>query len=137
MKKLNYWLVAGSAVFFIVLAADLFTDLRSDSINHTRGAFLRALGLLPCLIFFSLAPKKTKWYIPLIVLAMIGINYWNLFDGLYNLFRGFGWFFTGSEDGADDAKTDNFLQSIPLWAHVFIKIGGSIATILIYIKAKK
>lgn len=134
MKRI-YWLVAGGVVFFIVLAADLFTDLRiGDKVNHFDGAIYRSVVLLPCILFLIIYARAYNLLSILLVIAMVGINFMNLFDGLYNLFRGYGWFFTGSEDGAGDAITDNFFQSIPLWAHVLIKIGGSALTILLYKK---
>lgn len=135
----NTTLIAGIIIFVIVLAIDVITDLRLGyTINHTRGLILRCIGILPCLICFVIASDNQKIFLmSFVVLAMVGINYMNLFDGFYNIFRGHGWFFTGSEDGAGDAKTDNFLQAIPLWAQVLFKIGGSISMIFIYIKLKK
>lgn len=136
MKK-KYFLLIGIITFLIVLALDLYTDLRlGDKIDHQRGAFLRALGLLFPLIFFTLYKEAKGWLILIVGFlscVVIGFNYLNLFDGFYNIFRGHWWFFTGSEDGAGDAKTDNFFQAIPIWAQAVIKIGGSIASIIIYL----
>lgn len=127
MKKL--YLVLAIICFIIVLAVDVYTDVKiGDQVNHARGALWRTLGLAPAVVLFWLYNRKRWWVIP----AILFFNYWNLFDGFYNLFNHHGWFFTGSEDGAADAKTDNFLQSIPLWLHAAIKIGGSIFSILIY-----
>lgn len=135
MSSKTKWLLAGIISFFIVLAIDVITDLKiGDKINHDRGAFLRILGLTPSVICLIFATNEKKWLlIAILVLAMVGINYMNLFDGFYNIFRGFGWFFTGSEDGAGDARTDNFFQAIPLWGNIVIKIGGSLVTIIFYI----
>lgn len=132
MRK-NIWLIGGIIIFFIVLSIDLFTDLRiGDKVNHQRGAIVRVLGLIPCLVCL-IVYRPVKWWI---APSLMCFNYWNLFDGFYNIFRGFGWFFTGSEDGAGDAASDNFLQSIPLWAHICIKILGSLITIFLYFKNK-
>ena len=66
-----------------------------------------------------------------VTVTMTGTWYWLLFDGIYNRIRGFNWWFTGSND-RDDAGTDNFLQSIPLWLHVTIKVAGALASSIIY-----
>lgn len=85
---------------------------RAKKINHARGLVLRAAGLLP-------AAHLTGWvYLPLICAV-----YWLLFDGLFNVLRGLNWWSTGSED-PDDAKTDNFLQTLTRWEHVTVKVGA-------------
>lgn len=133
-----FWLILGIVLFGVVLIIDVKTDLDiGEEVDHRRGFIFRLFGLIPCIVCLIMA-KGMEWprvvWIAMIVLLMVGFNYLNLFDGLYNIFRGYGWFFTGSEDGPADAKTDNFLQAIPLWANVVIKIGGSLATIFIYRK---
>lgn len=134
MKK--YYLLIGIAAFFIVLGVDLYTDLEAGvNIDHKRGAILRAIGLLFSLIPLTLYSKGKGVNILLagfLSTLLIGFNYLNFFDGFYNIFRGYGWFFTGSEDGSADAITDNFFQAIPLWLHATIKIIGSLTSILIY-----
>lgn len=134
MKK--YYLLLGIIAFFIVLIADLHTDLRAgENIDHKRGAILRGIGLLFSLIPLTLYSKGKGVNILLagfLSCLLIGFNYLNFFDGFYNIFRDHPWFFTGSEDGDADAVTDNFFQSIPLWLHATIKLVGSIASILLY-----
>lgn len=134
MKK--YYLLIGIIVFALVLIVDLYTDLHiGEKVDHKRGAILRALGLLFSLIPLTLYSKGRGVNILLAGLlscSAIGFNYLNFFDGFYNVFRGHPWFFTGSEDGAGDAMTDNFFQAIPLWLHATIKIVGSLTSILIY-----
>lgn len=134
--KFNFWLIVGIVLFSAVLAVDIYTDLRSGyEIDHVRGLALRMIGMLPCIVCLVAATRQDKYtVIIVIVIAMIGFNYLNLFDGLYNVFRGYGWFFTGSEDGKGDAVTDNVFQSIPLWATIVIKIGGSLLSIFVYTK---
>ncbi len=63
---------------------------------------------------------------------MCAIFIWVLFDGLYNLFRGYHWWYTGSVD-ADDATTDKLLRKYGTAAHV-IKYAAFVATIIFYIK---
>lgn len=132
------WLFCGIASFLLVLCIDVITDVKlGEGVNHTRGALIRTLGLIPSLVFFIMAKgveRERILWIGLIALIMMGFNYLNLFDGFYNLCRGYSWFFTGSEDGAGDAKTDNFFQAIPIWLTVIVKIGGSIGSIYLYKK---
>lgn len=67
----------------------------------------------------------------LIPSAMIAFFIWLFFDGVYNLKRGFYWWFTGG-GGKGAAKTDNFLQTIPLWLHIVIKFGWLAGFIFLY-----
>lgn len=135
MKK--YFLPLGIFCFLVVLSIDLYTDLRlGENIDHRRGLILRAIGLIPSLLFLTLYKGVKGWRLlasAFLAALVIGFNYLNLFDGFYNIFRDHEWFFTGSEDGSGDAKTDNFFQSIPMWLHALIKIGGSLTSILIYL----
>lgn len=45
-----------------------------------------------------------------------------LFDGGYNIYRREPFFWRGTEDGKNDAKTDNFWQSMPQAAHIILKL---------------
>lgn len=130
------WLGIGILCFLLVLVGDVATDLKGE-VDHSRGLIIRSLLLLPSLVAFIIAVDRT-WpralLVGLVAFIMMGFNYWNLFDGFYNWLRGFGWFFTGTNDPGD-AKTDNFLQAIPLALHVALKIGGSILSIYFYIKS--
>lgn len=119
----------GVILFFVVLGVNLYVDYKTwkkgIAINHKRGAILRVLGLAPI-------PFLIGWSVLGLVLSL----YWFLFDGLFNIIRGFGWWFTGSEDGKDDAKTDNFLQRLKLWQHVTIKLGFILLSALLFILVK-
>lgn len=101
-------------------------------INHTKEWCFMAIAAAPAIYFYTMA-SSLAWYLaaPLSA-AMMAFFIWLLFDGLYNKVRGYNWWFTGSDD-ADDARTDNFLQSIDLWLHKLIKIGGNILLIATYI----
>jgi hypothetical protein len=96
--------------------------LANKPVNHKKGLILVAAMYAPVIFLWA-------DYSDLSILIGISISsgllaswYWFLFDGLYNILRGFGWWFTGSDD-ADDARFDDFLQKIPKWAHVLIKTG--------------
>lgn len=118
-------MIVSIIIFVMVLVIDLFTDLRlfkkGKPVNHKVGAALRLAGFIP--IYFLLG-----WQI----IPFAGFLYWLLFDGLYNVFRGFGWWFTGSDD-KDDANTDNFLQHLSKWQHITLKIAGLIGSLLLYL----
>jgi hypothetical protein len=112
-------------LFCLTLGIDLYTDIdrwkENMAVNHKRGALLRLIGLVPVCIILG-------WkFVPL-----VGFLYWFLFDGLYNVWRGFNWWFTGSDD-ADDATTDNILQQIPNWLHIITKTVGIILSIIIVV----
>lgn len=63
--------------------------------------------------------------------AMIAFFIWLFFDGLYNVFRGFGWWYTGSGESTA-ANTDKALRKLPLWLHIVIKVGGLAGAIILY-----
>lgn len=113
------------ALFIITLIIDLYTDLRlfykKKKVSHGRGAALRLIGLVPAIYLMG-------W--PAIL--MVGFWYWFLFDSLYNAFRGYSIWFTGSDD-KDDAKSDNFLQRLKLWQHIAIKLGGVVVSTAFYL----
>lgn len=68
---------------------------------------------------------------------MIGSWVWFLFDGFYNIYRPLrpqlSWWFTGSEDGKDDAETDNLLQKLTLNQHKALKFGLILVSTILYI----
>lgn len=122
-------------LFISVLAFDVFSDyakwLEGESVKHTKEFFLRLALLSPSLLILILWKGESYIVITGVTLAMVGFVYWSLFDGFYNLIRKFNFFFTGSDD-PDDAISDNLLQSIPKWAQICIKIGGSIVFTFLY-----
>jgi len=129
------WIAAIS--FVAVLAWDVLTDyrkwLKGHGVAHAKEAWIRCLLLIPAIVLFTIAHKGNSWTSLLYSVAMCFFVFWTLFDGLYNVLRGFGWWFTGSDD-EEDADTDNFLQSIPKWLHILIKLGGCAGGIFLYFK---
>lgn len=138
-------------LFYAILGykvRDNFEKWKIDTpVNHSKEwkwyAIILSLTSGAFLIWLSDAPLVVS--IP-VSLLMIAFWFWFLFDGAYNLLRkGYaedeGWklakgqydfWYTGSND-KDDAVTDNFLQRLPLWAHILIKIGGIIILTASYI----
>lgn len=125
-------------LFFAALAYNLIRDynkiLGRQKINHNKGAAVKGLSLLPCIILFAFNSEAKIGWALLVSWLMACSWFWLFFDSILNKLRGYPLFFTGSEDGKDDAKTDNLLQSIPLWLHIFIKVALVIISTYVYIK---
>lgn len=124
--------VIAAILFLATLTIDLVIDIRKwkredYKVNH-RKKWIRGFGLVPAAILLS----WQNWWLLLLSPGLILFLYWLIFDGLYNILRRFGWWYLGSDD-PDDAETDNFLQRLPLWAHVTIKLGGLALFTTLYI----
>lgn len=120
------------AILVVKLAYDYNLWLSSKPVNHTKEWILMAVFSIPAIVLFTLQSELGWWLAAPLSGAMIAFFIWFLFDGIYNILRGFDWFFTGSDD-ADDPATDNFLQSLKLWQHILIKVGILSLLITIYI----
>lgn len=108
----------GILTFFVVLYFDVKSDykrLSTNTINHKRGAIVRALALIPSFGCFYFPLENIQWWYwilkALIVACMMGSIWWEFFDGWLNTKRGKSWRYNGSDD-ADDAKSDNILQKL-------------------------
>lgn len=115
---------------FILLAAaiafNVWYDLRlwykEKRRPHKKGWRLKASTSIPALLILFWV-SGFKWYYAAGFSIFMAMSWFLvLFDGFYNTFRGFGFFYRGSEDGKNDAITDNFFQSIPMWAGIVIKL---------------
>ena len=141
-------IIAAIVLFTIPLIIKLFIDFnkwnKNQPVNHKKEWIIIAIceipsGLLflyPMLPIFEGDYFKTAFeyfYKILLIGLMVGFWFWFLFDGLYNIKRNFNWWFTGSED-ADDATSDNFLQSLKKWQQIVFKIGTIILFTFLYIE---
>lgn len=84
-------MIASALIFFAVLALDLWTDLKryfsGKQINHARGLVLRIVGLAPSVL---LLPHDR------ILGAFVeGILFMTLFNGIWGIATGNGWFYFG------------------------------------------
>lgn len=144
MKRL-----AGIFLFLGVLTWDLATDLQKwrggVDINHTLEAFIRFGLLLPSLFFLSGfgvlfgplrigVPEKWFWK-TLSALLLMSFTYWLFFDGLYNTFRGFGWWFNGSRD-YNDGALDRLLMDLKDWQEACLKIGLVVFSLFGYVMVR-
>ena len=117
------------------IAAKLIYDyklwLKKIHPNHALEWVVIALANSYPIYLFAKASTLHLIYGAILSGAMVAFFIWVVFDGLYNLVRGYHFFFTGTND-SNDAKTDNFLQSLSLWQHVAVKVGGLGVLVVVY-----
>jgi hypothetical protein len=119
------------ATVVVKLVVDYRLWKQEKPVNHPKEWALIALGNCPSIAMLSVS-SHAAWWVSLALSSMVVSSFiWLFFDGIYNRLRGYGWWFTGSDD-ADDALLDNVLQSLELWQHVSIKIGGFLLTLILY-----
>lgn len=130
------YIAAGVVTFAAVLTWDIIDDYRkfvnTRSVRHKREFWIRVALLLPSMFAFVLA-NFTLLNL-LIVPAMEGFVFLNVFDGVSNWLKNQKWFWTGTHSAAetDDSATDGFLERQPFWLNVVIKVGGSALAIFFY-----
>jgi hypothetical protein len=111
------------AIFLAVLVIDLWTDLHryfaGKEINHARGLILRIIGLIPSVYFL---PHDRA--IGAVIEALL---YMTLFNGLWGVFIGHGWFYLGHT-----AWIDRQMRRFGVMGYVF-QYGILLALILIYV----
>ena len=116
----------------IKLSVDYHKWISHKPVNHTKEWWIIVAMEVPAgWLFVKYSDILFPLSIP-IVAGMMMFWFWFLFDGIYNQLRGYNWWFTGSDD-KDDPTTDNFLQSLKLWQHIAIKIGGIILFTTLYL----
>lgn len=130
-------ITAGVLLFIAVLAWDIVTDyhkwLKGKVVNHTKEWWLRAALLFPAVGSFA-AALPIHWLKGCILsAAMIAFAWWLLFDGIYNLLRGFGWWFNGSKDAANDGWLDSLLMQMEDWQEALLKILPITILIFVYL----
>lgn len=125
--------------FFVALFAHLYFDFnrwkQHRPIDHSKKwrTVLWVALLVPSIYFFTAAHSGSWLWVLANVLLMEFFIYVFLYDGLYNSWRHFDWWFTGSDDGNQDAVTDSFWRSIGKGWTQMIKISGMIVTTVVYI----
>lgn len=111
-------MIYGILIFLATISADLITDVGryydKKKVNHTRGALLRLIGIVPAAYFMGWvsAPMLLFWY-------------WVLFNGLYNVFIGKEWEFVGTT-----AWIDRMIRKHP-WIN-WVKYGGLVNATILY-----
>lgn len=111
-------------LFLLVLRWKINRDYNlwraNKAVKHGKSWRLLVLLLTPSVII--LAIPISIWGI-ILTAPLIASCWWLTFDGWFNNKRKFNYWFTGSEDGKDDAKMDNLLQRLKKWQHISLKIG--------------
>lgn len=125
-------LLVAILIFKIVHDYKKWIDGKIIDHRNKKNWIILAVSCIPSIILYSI-PCNSWWAVP-ISATMSALFIWLFFDGFYNILRGFNWWYTGTDD-KEDALTDNFLQSIPLWLHIVIKILPLITIIYLYIKS--
>lgn len=126
-------MIIAFAIINLTLAINLYLHYRrwldrntGVRVNHLRSAAIRAVGFIVAAIFireFPLVIAGTFFHV---------CYFWLLFDGLYNILRGYPWLAIGTVE-KDEAKTDNLLRKISPKQHKILKIGLLIASAIIYL----
>lgn len=116
----------GLIVLALTIAFNVWYDyrlwLKEKRRPHKKGWRLKAVTSIPalCILFWV---SEYKWYYAGGFSVFMAMSWFLvLFSGVYNLLRGYGFFFNGSEDGKSDAITDNCFQSMPFWLGNIIKV---------------
>lgn len=132
-------IILGILTFIVVMYFDVQTDykrLKTNTIDHRRGAWIRAMALLPSFgCFYFPLDSLSIWHILLKILIVGGMMaswWWEFFDGWLNIKSGKEWRYTGSDD-EDDAKTDNILQKLTYIEQAVLKWLLIITSTLTYI----
>lgn len=128
----------------LVLAAKLAYDLRlwynreikatsKKTVIHWKEWIVMAAACSPS-IYYLKKFIHLHWALATIIAgAMCALWLWSWFDGLYNKFRGFNWFYTGSVD-KDDPSTDKFLRKVGIAGQIIIKYCGFATAVYFFIK---
>lgn len=123
------------AALIVNLVLDNRTILNKGTVNHWSHGAIKVASCMPSVYLFFRNLDNVVWWVAIgISLILVWSYFWVCFDGALNLIRKQHFFYAGSEDGPDDPKSDNFLQSIPIWLGAAIKIALCATTTFIYYK---
>jgi len=141
-------MIVATLLFLLVLTAKLWYDYsewkKHRAINHLE-IWIAMVLCVP--IALMMANYSEANFVVSLVLTPIAMTcFWlPAFNITYNLIRREKPFFTGSEDGKDDAKTDDFFQSLqpikvwiitisPVIQHAAIELSCLALSLYIYLK---
>lgn len=132
--------IIAAGLFLLILALFLWLHLkrffRSQGINHKRTAFIRSVSFIAPTVGFTIEHPGQHFWVFICAACMQMFLFWLLFDGIYNKWRGFDWWFTGANDDVlekDNSFLDQLQEDLGLTATQAIKIGGSIMFLAFYI----
>ena len=129
-------MIVAIAIILILIAIKLMYDyrlwLKHIAVNHTIEWWIMVLCCVYSIYILS-SHISLKWYLSIPLSAMIISDFiWFFFNGIYNILRGYGWWFTGS-GGPNGSKTDAFLKTLKTWQQKVLEIVPLIILIIIYI----
>lgn len=141
-------MIVSTILFLLVLAAKLWYDYREwkkhRAINH-REIWIAMVLCVPIALMMA-NYSEANFVISLVLTPIAMACFWMpAFNITYNLIRRYKPFFTGSEDGKDDSKVDNFFQSLkpikvwvitisPVVQHAAIELSCLAISLFIYLK---
>jgi len=141
-------MITATLLFLIVLAAKLWYDYREwkkhRAINH-REIWIAVVLCVPIALLMA-NYSEANFIVSLVLTPIAMACFWMpAFNITYNLIRREKPFFTGSEDGKDDAKTDDFFQGLkpieilnitisPFVQHAAIELSCLALSLYIYFK---
>ena len=119
-------------VICIKLVYDYGLWLKHKPVNHTKEWIIMAVCCMYSVYILSLH-SSLNWYFSIPLSALIISDFiWFFFNGIYNVIRGYGWWFTGS-GGVNGSKTDAFLRKLKTWEQKVFEIVPLTILLTIYI----
>ena len=126
-------ILISTILFYLVLRWKVTRDYNlwkaNKAVKHGKSWRLLCLLLTPSVIILAIPLQYIfifgikLWMCGVLVTApMLACIWWLTFDGWFNNKRKFNYWFTGSEDGSNDAIMDNILQGLSKWQHIAIKL---------------
>lgn len=129
---MRYLLTISFLIINLTLVVNLWLHIKrwkeKKEVNHFKSAAFRGIGFIAagvCLWFIG-------WKFSITGTLFHAFYFWLLFDGLYNLLRGYPFFQIGTIE-KDEAKADNFLRTITPTQHKLLKIGLVVISLTLYI----
>ncbi len=127
-------MIAAIIIIVVILIVKIMYDyrlwLKHKPVNHLREWLIMAAFSIPSVILFSNELSiPLFWAYPLSA-SMCAAFIWFFFNGIYNIIRGYNWWFTGSDGGS---FTDKVLKIIGPFAQKVLEIALLFTTIILYI----
>lgn len=154
MKKETKYALGGTAILLLTMAGKLIADLqqwkKGVAVRHTREWLITVpfhasgvMALTYALLVVNGEDLFSWWGLLYFIVSLIAAmgTVWFLFDGLYQIGRGFisghselyPFFGLGTIDGKDDANSDSFLRRFSYKTQIYLKVAVLILPIIAYI----
>lgn len=112
-------------LFSYILQTHLELWEQGKTINHTKWLLYRQIGFIPIVLGLLIAKGDFNLLLIIATFGLLNSVWWLLFDGLFNIKRGFNWWYNGSfgEEEVDGSWFDSLLKNLKPWQDGLIKIG--------------